>query len=385
VRILSVVTLVSPTGEYGGPVRVAVNQARALREQGHEVTIAGAARGFDGPLPTELDGVPASLFPARTVLPGVGFAGLAAPRLRSWIATAAREADVVHVHLARDLVTLPAARAVQAAGVPLVVQTHGMIDPSGNPLAHPLDALWTKPVLRKAAAVLFLTPVENAGLRAVAGDSLRLVPLGNGVPASRARKDDDGLEVLYLARLAPRKRPELFVAAAERVAPRFPEVRFRLVGPDEGRGDEVNRLIGSATADIRWEGPIDPASTDDRMARASVYVLPAVDEPYPMSVLEAMAAGVPVIVTDTCGLAPAVSESGSGIVVDAGLDALTAAITTLLDDPALRRRMGETARRTAEERFSMPAIARDLLAVYRRAAGGEAAGAAPADVPRPLP
>lgn len=77
-RILSVVTLVSPDGAFGGPVRVALNQATALRELGHDVTLAAGGRGFDEP-PTELDGVPVRLFPARTVVPGIGFAGLSSP------------------------------------------------------------------------------------------------------------------------------------------------------------------------------------------------------------------------------------------------------------------------------------------------------------------
>jgi glycosyltransferase involved in cell wall biosynthesis len=280
------------------------------------------------------------------------------------------ESDIVHLHLARDLVTLPAAVHARRAGVPVVLQTHGMIDPSTHPLARPLDAFWTRSVLRDAAAVLYLTPREREGLIAVAGDRLRLVPLGNGVPHSRARQSRNGVEVLYLARLAPRKRPEVFVEAAARLAAEFPAVRFRLVGPDEGRAGEVVQLAAESGADIVWEGPIGPEATDARMSEASIYVLPAVDEPYPMSVLEAMAAGLPVIVTDSCGLAPAVEESGAGIVVGDSADALTAALRRLLADQELRRAMGEAGRQAATGRFSMASIARELLTVYRRAAAG---------------
>lgn len=368
-RILSIVTLVSPTGEYGGPVRVAVNQARALAELGHEVTIAGGHRGFETP-PAELEGVPARLFPARTILPGAGFAGLAAPGIGRWVRHAARSADVVHIHLARDLVTLPAARAARRAGIPYVLQTHGMIDPSTNPLAKPLDAAGTRPVLHDAAAVLYLTPVERAGLEAVAAAPIALTELRNGVPSAEPAAAG-GLEVLYLARLAPRKRPEAFVDAASRLAGEFPDATFRLVGPDEGRADEVARRIEDSPADLAWEGALDPERTGERMSRAAIYVLPAVDEPYPMSVLEAMSAGLPVVVTDTCGLAPVVAETGCGIVVDDSLDALTSAMRRLLADPELRREQGRRARQAAQERFSMRAIAEDLQTIYRRAVDGQ--------------
>ena len=96
-RILSVVTLISELGEYGGPVRVALNQAASLRRRGHEVIVAAATRGFSTP-PTEMDGVPLALFRARQVLPRTGFAGMAAPGLLPWVWHHARGADVVFIY-----------------------------------------------------------------------------------------------------------------------------------------------------------------------------------------------------------------------------------------------------------------------------------------------
>ncbi|MBK5249133.1 MAG: hypothetical protein JJE50_06815, partial [Actinomycetales bacterium] len=73
-RIISVVTLFSPDGAYGGPTRVAVNQAAALRRLGHQVVIAAGGRGYAHP-PEHVHGVPLRLFPVRTAVPGTGFAG----------------------------------------------------------------------------------------------------------------------------------------------------------------------------------------------------------------------------------------------------------------------------------------------------------------------
>ena len=77
-RILQVVTLLSPDGAYGGPARVALNQSAELISRGHDVTVAAATRGYRVP-PTELDGVPVRLFAARTLVPGTGLAGMGAP------------------------------------------------------------------------------------------------------------------------------------------------------------------------------------------------------------------------------------------------------------------------------------------------------------------
>ena len=75
-RIAQVVTLVSPDGAYGGPVRVAVNQLAALKASGHDVTLFSTHRGYEAP-PAEIDGVRLVSYKARTVIPKVGFAGLA--------------------------------------------------------------------------------------------------------------------------------------------------------------------------------------------------------------------------------------------------------------------------------------------------------------------
>lgn len=366
-RILSVVTLITPLGEYGGPVRVALNQARELIAQGHDVVVAGAARGFSGPLPLHIDGVPVALFRARTLVPKIGFAGLAAPGLQRRLTALAAGVDVVHIHAARDFVTLPVAAWARRRKLPYVLQTHGMIDASTHPLARPLDAALTRRVLRGAKRVFFLTDREREDLVSVAGAELKLQRLANGVPIpADIRSDPSSSEVLYLARLAPRKRPDAFVEMALRLTARFPNASFRLVGPDEGKADEVMRRIGSAEEplDIKWEGPLAPELVTDRMSRARIYVLPAVDEPYPMSVLEAMALGIPVVITESCGLAPLVREFGTGIVVDSSLEALVSAVELLLADPKRAQAMGDAGRRLTRDRLGMPAIADALCSAY---------------------
>jgi glycosyltransferase involved in cell wall biosynthesis len=367
-RVLSIATLVSPDGAYGGPVRVAVNQAVALRQRGHEVTIAASTRGYDD-VPRELEGVPARLFPARTLVPGVGFAGLAAPELWRWLRRNAGDFDVCHIHAARDLVTLPGALIADRRGLPFVLQTHGMIDRSENPLAVPVDAVFTRPALRRAERILYLTSVEREGLLAVGGDDLKLLHLPNGVPFADERTPSDRVEVLYLARLAPRKRPDLFARVAAALSEDFPWVRFALVGPDEGEADRVQATIaGSGFADrIAWEGPLAPDATVDRLRRAAIYVLPSVDEPYPMSVLEAMSVGLPVIVTDTCGLASAVADHAAGLVVDDREENLSAALRQLLADPDEARKMGARGRDYVRSQLDMGSIADRLVTVYSAA------------------
>jgi glycosyltransferase involved in cell wall biosynthesis len=372
VRIAHIVTLLSPDGAYGGPVRVAVNQLKALAELGHDVTLFSTYRGYDAS-PTVIDGVPVVAFPARTMVPGIGFAGLGSRRLSSEIRRRVADFDVVHVHVARDLVTLPAARAAQRAGVPVFLQTHGMIDRSSNPLAPPLDALLTRPAFRAASGIYFLTDRERDDLIAVGAPESKLRHLVNGVPdpSPLARVDSPVVDVLFLARLQARKRPTEFVRAAIALAPEFPDVTFSLVGPDEEEGDAVTRLIESSgyAERIRWEGALSPDLTLERMSRSAIYVLPSVDEPFPMSVLEAASLGLPVIVTDSCGLAPAIRAAKAGTVVDRTIEGLITGIRDLLNDVVLRGDAGFNARAMAQHGHSMLKVARALSDAYELATG----------------
>lgn len=366
-KILQVVTLVTPEGAYGGPVRVAVNQTRALLDAGHDVTLAAAASGFDGSLPTAFDGVPVKLFHALRAVPGAGFAGIYAPSLHPWLLCESARADVMHVHMGRDLITLPCAAIARTRGVPYVLQTHGMIMPSKHRMSPLMDGLWTRPALQKAARVFYLTDEERDGLREVGGNNVPLQRLVNGVPLpDQPVIAGQDLEVLFLARLHSRKRPLFFVDMAARLHARFPDVRFSMVGPDEGEGDAVqSAIVRLGLSDVMtWQGALEPSQVTQRVSQCTVYVLPSVDEPFPMTVLEAMALGKPVVVTDTCGLADYVSESGAGAVVGPSIESLTEAVASLLSNSEFRANAGRNAKHLAQNEFSMTPVASLLSSVY---------------------
>ncbi|WP_406864386.1 glycosyltransferase [Streptomyces sp. HUAS MG47] len=364
-RVLHAVTLHSPTHAFGGPVRVALNLCRGLAGRGHTARLVALGDGFDGPLPTEVEGVPTRLYPARSILP-LGFSGITSPALLAGAHGLVRDADVVHVHLARDLVTLPVALAALRAGRPLVLQTHGMVDPSDKLLAKVLDAVAVRRVLRRSSAVLYLTGHERKGLDAVVGGLLeQSVRLVNGVPAQKARPAPSGPpRILYAARLQSRKRPRDFVAAAPEILRRHPDAEFVLAGPDEGERAGVDALIAELGLEDRISRP--GALSSERMLeelrRAHVYVLPSVDEPFPMSVLESLSVGTPAVVTTSNGLARDISGAGAGRVVD-DADGLAPAVLDLLE-PSENETASVAARKLATEAFSMDAVLDTLLDVY---------------------
>jgi glycosyltransferase involved in cell wall biosynthesis len=365
-RILHVATLITPDGAYGGPIRVAVNQLRELASLGHEVELVAGTRGFGENLPDEIDGVPVRLFDVRQAIPHVGYAGLTAPGLKQYVRRHLPDVDVVHVHLARDLITMPVAAMVARSLTPLVVQPHGMIIEPKNGLAKIFDRLFTSRILPECKSVLTLTDDEAASLRIVAGSGVNLESIINGVPSHEMPDAADQMDVLFLARLQERKRPQLFVQMALQLLEEGFDATFSLVGPDEGQAAAVEKLIADSGASdkVRWEGALAPHLTIDRIAACGIYVLPSVGEVFPMSVLEAMSVGRPIVITSSNGLAVPLRSSSAAVVVDESLDGLVDAVRTLLQNRALRDEVGANARDAAERNYTMRVVAHQLELAY---------------------
>ena len=121
---------------------------------------------------------------------------------------------------------------------------------------------------------------------------------------------------------------------------------------------------------IRWEGPLDPAKTLGRMKESAIHVLPSVNEPFGMTVIEAMTVGLPVVVLHDCGLAPTVLGAG-GEVCGESVEELSDAIGALLRDSERRERSGANGRAYVRRNFGMREVASRLLRIYSDAIGGE--------------
>jgi glycosyltransferase involved in cell wall biosynthesis len=369
-RIVHIATLASPDGAYGGPVRVATNLVKELEARGDDVLLWAGAQGY--PRGTNrLDGARVHLFPAHVAFPPLGFSTTLAPGMLSALIAERRRIDVLHIHLARDLVTLPVALLARALRIPYVVQTHGMIQRKHHPLARAFDVFLTRTALRGAASILNLTREEQQQLHQVDPQLHAFSQLAHGIeapPTVIVSEKPGDCEVLFLARMHARKRPQFFVNAAVDILSRGRRAVFHLVGPDEGEAATVSLQISASNyaGQIVYEGPLAPDRTNARMARCDLYVLPSVDEPFGMSAMEAMALGKPVIVTDSCGLAPYVQAAGAGLVVDAEQQSLTAAIDRLIEDAHERLAMGTRARQLVQQEFSMRAVGERLSAIYSK-------------------
>lgn len=364
-KICQIVAYVSRDGAYGGPTTVAFAQCHAL-SQIHHVTLAA---GSDQASASE-GSAPYNTRFKRAYKPLRSFGSLVSPSLVYWLARNARTFDVVHIHLARDFLVMPAALICRLMRVPYVVQTHGMINPARGFVDKLYDLAFTRAVLRGASRLFYLTSVESANLTAMRGPD-RLQELRNAVPVPADVKPrstaPSPFSVLFCSRLHKRKRPELFVAAAHELDRRDPgHYRFRVVGPDGGELQIIqDASMSFPDANFSYEGAVAPAEVFSVLEKADVLVLPSIDEPFAMIILEALASGVPVVIDETCGLAPLVSGRPGVRVVNSTTDSLADAVvsirSTYLQD-------SQEARQIVAENFSLDALGKQLQAVYKEAA-----------------
>ncbi|CAM5579659.1 glycosyltransferase [Streptomyces aurantiogriseus] len=372
-RLVHVVTLVSDDGAFGGPTSVAVAQLEECAARGHDVMLVSLWRGR-ARAARRLGAVRFVSRPARRLVPGRGCLGLMHPLLLRDLWRAMGGADAVHLHVGRDLVSLAALAVARLRRTAFVTQTHGMVEPRTGAVARVFDRLFV-PLLRRARCCLVLTERERRALTEVLGpDGPPLVSLPNGLrpaPVGAGTRPRHDHEVIFLARLHPRKRPEAFVEMAALVHKEIPEARFTLYGADEGSLTAVNRLVADRglTDVVSYGGALEHSAALEAYRRAAVYVLPSVDEPFPMTVLEALAEGTPVVCTDSSGIAAELARRNAALVTDGSPEELADAVAVLLVDEELRRGLAEAGRRAIDEVFSIRAVVDQLEDVYRGRAG----------------
>jgi glycogen synthase len=286
----------------------------------------------------------------------------------AWVETlrGVDDADLVHVH--DWFGTVGAAELARRLRVPLVMTVHS------TEYDRSLDHPWRHILDREQAGI-------DAAVRVIAvsahlrrqiieryrADPERVVVVYNAVrPTERLERIDPTRRVvLYVGRLAVMKGVDTFVRAAARVVSVEPDALFVVAG----EGPEYPHLVKLAAElgigdHVMFLGKVSEEEREVLLRGSSVFVLPSVVEPFGIAALEAMAAGVPTIISKTSGVAEI--SSGTFRVDFWDVEEFASRIAELLEYPTLRRSMGEQGRWEAL-REGWPERARETVAVYRDA------------------
>lgn len=371
-RVLHVIPGVAP--RYGGPTQAVLGMVRALKEEGLRAELV--TTDADGPserLQVELGcaveyrGVTCRFF-ARDWGEALKYSrGLA-----EWLAANVDRYHVVHVHAVFSHACVEAGRAARRSAVPYVVRPLGTLEPwsmGQRPLRKRL--FWwfaARRLLSQAAAVHYTGERERreteAGLSLTRG---RVIPLGVD-PAPAPRPATDPPYVLALGRLHPKKRLELLVDAFSSLTRQGRAGTWELWIAGTGEPEYEAWLRGRARARcagrVRFLGWIEGEEKATILGGASLVALPSRQENFGIAVAEAMAAGVPVLVSPEVDLASEVSRVGAGWVVVAEEAAVAGALEEIIRAPGERTRRGLAGRELVAARYTWRAVARELMGLY---------------------
>jgi starch synthase len=279
-------------------------------------------------------------------------------------------ADIIHAHSYGQFPTFAGSLASALDHSILIVTPHS---DAGRPSwsKRQFDRVVPRLTLKAATRVIAVSEHEAACLlrMGVARDRIRVIP--NGVDVEEfagvgTRRDREGLVGLFVGRLDPDQKGLDVLIRAMAMLPRSPPLRLRLVGEDWGGAELLRQLaqrLGVADR-LSYIGKLSRSELVKEFAEADFLVLPSRFEPFGVVILEAMAAGLPVIASRVGGIPEIVAEGRTGLLVEPDSpDALAESLEHLSQDESLRHSMGRAARERVEE-YAWDSIVPRILSVF---------------------
>ena len=269
-----------------------------------------------------------------------------------------------HVVHANTLLSLPEAAVARSCGLPLVLQSHEL------PPAGPKTTGTIRYAARVADVLVGVSDAVSDMLRRHAGRT-PVLTVRNGVPEAEDRppRRNGPLVIGCVGTVSRTKGTDVFLRAARLALEERPEMRFEHVGAhdlhrDAGLDAELARL----RAEIRPQDALTmegPRPSSEVLPGWDMFLSPSLSEAFPLAILEAMAAGLPVVATGVGGVPEQIEHLETGVLVRPNdPEALATWLVRLHDDPGLRERLGRAAARRARTEFTLHRQAEGLHRAY---------------------
>jgi glycosyltransferase involved in cell wall biosynthesis len=384
-RVLHVIPSLSAA--HGGPSYALPLIARSLAENGIDAVVAttdddGPGKRISVPVgsPQQNGRFRCHYFPKQTE-----FYKYSRP-FKIWLSKEAGDYDLIHIHALFSYTSVCAGQIARHKRIPYVVRPLGVLNRWGmrnrRRLIKALSFRFIEePLLNHAAAIHYTSEQEHveaheAGVRAPAF----VAPLGLDLNPFRELPEPAAFfhewpqaqgrdVVLFLSRLDPKKGLELLLGAFSEILPRFPNVLLVIAG--DGERPYVNSLKQRA-AELRiadnllWTGFLDLPRKLAAFAVAKAFVLPSFSENFGIAAVEALAAGVPSILTPGVAISKEVAEAEAGLIAQADVNSLASAIARLLSDEQLATKISRNAQRLSREHYSIQAMGKALAGLYHK-------------------
>jgi glycosyltransferase involved in cell wall biosynthesis len=390
-KILHVIPAVAQ--RYGGPSQAVFEMCRAIQRRGVDVLIATTDADGPGSLHVET-GRPIDYHGTQTIFFRRQWSqrfGYSLPLAR-WLSGNVKDFDAAHIHAVFSHPCLAAAKACRRRGVPYVVRPLGSLDPwsmAQKPLRKRL--MWhlaAGPMLRQAAAVHYTAREEQQlAERSLGIGNGLVIPLGiemeklndagsTGLFRQRHRSLSGMPYVLALSRIHPKKNLELLLEVFLSLAKQAEFEHWRLVIAGDGEAEYTKSLQALAEekggADkVLFPGWLGGADKSSALQNAALFALTSHQENFGIAVVEALACGVPALVSEHVNLSPEIDEFGLGWVVPLERASFSDTLAEALRSEGERKRRGQAGKNFVAREFSWSKVAAELTDLYESIASGE--------------
>ncbi len=290
-----------------------------------------------------------------------------------FIACARGHVDITHIHMSFGGSAVRKLALMRVAGffsVPTILHLHGSeFAVFGDRLSPRLRGILAEQMARAARIIVIGQFWQQYLVERLGIDDCKVIVVANGVPlppAMSQHRKDGACRLVYLGALGSRKGTSDLLRAL--ASPRLRSLQWDAV--IAGNGDVAAFRAEAAAlgvADrVALPGWIGPEESQALLASAAVFVLPSYNEGLPVAVLEAMAAGIPVVTTRVGAIPDLGIDNAAGFLIDPGsIEDLTDRLATLVEDPTLREHFGANGRRRVESNFTIDSTAHRLATLYR--------------------
>lgn len=385
-KILTVIPYFSPAYYYGGPVRVAHEITRRLVKRGHQVTVYTTdvfdnksryhkgTENVEGVQVTYFKNISNSLACRSHAFLPIGF--------YSSIRRSCHEYDLIHIHEYYTLMAAATARFARMYGKPFLLSAHGSLPVTrerGNQGRKILfNRMLGNSIFKNISGVIALNEKEKEQFKEFGIEEMKIDIIPNGIDAAEFKELPDGEEfrvrygisdgekvILFVGRIHEIKGLDMLVKAFKEATGSVKGAKMVIVGPDDGYLKTLHEMASAlgALPDIIFTGLLSGQEKLSAYAAADIFVLPSRSEGFPVTVLEACASGLPVIITDRCNF-PEVEHFRAGFEVPCSESSLSDAIQRLLSDPILGKEMGKRGREMVFNGYDWDSIVMKLEKVY---------------------
>ncbi len=380
IKILHVIASMSP--EWGGSSAAVAGLTAALEQQGvsSEIVTTTGRRVGTGLLPTPQAVIHA--FPTEFPAP---FWTAYSRDLARFLDDAIPSFDVVHIHTLWHYPGYAASLVARRHNIPYVVSPRGELD--GRRLQYKWLKKWVyrklilSRILRSADVLHAVAQAEQVHIARLGYHTPVFVsPNGIGLDQLDTFASPDNSDflakypqlkgkriILYLSRIQSLKGLDVLARSFAAIASEFKDAVLLIAGQDEdGTQDEVEGILRSAgvLGRVIFTGMLTGSDKMAAFACANLFVLPSRSEGFSNAVVEALAAGLPVVISEQCNF-PEVAEAKAGFVVPVKDAPVVWAVGALLSDACLSACMGRNGRQLVEEHYTWPAIAESMADLYR--------------------